>query len=149
MMAEQDTTCEFSTMSIVVFGFILGPGLSCLRFVIASCDCLRDCQVLVPSHGMGLESNQILIGCTHRLHVTIARAYLASRTPLSIQGFVAGLMFTFCIEGDVKVNVKGLWWCPGLYWSYVGDLHMFSLLSVESIRGRSREGKTGILGDFL
>lgn len=44
--------------------------------------------------------------------MTITLAHLAGKTALSIQGFVAGLVFIFCIEGDVKVDVMELLQCP-------------------------------------
>lgn len=43
-------------------------------------------------HNVGLMSNQVLVGYSHRLPVTIELAYMLGRTSLHIKGFVAGLL---------------------------------------------------------
>lgn len=57
--------------------FILGPGLSSLRLLVT-----QAVLVWVPSHGVGLKSKQILVGCSHNVRANIALAYLTSRTQL-------------------------------------------------------------------
>ena len=60
-------------------------------------------QVIQAVSGMGsilwsnLKSNQRLVGYSHKCCATIALAYLVGRTPLQIEGFVAGLVFTFLL----------------------------------------------------
>lgn len=46
---------------------------------------------------MGLKSNQLLFGYSHKLCDTIALAYLAGKTPFFIKGFVGGFVFMFLL----------------------------------------------------
>lgn len=52
-----------------------------------------QCQVRAASHGVGLESNQILVGYAHRVCATNALTYSAGRD--SIVDQVTGLVFSF------------------------------------------------------
>lgn len=51
------------------FGFSVGPhGLS-----------TEQCQAWVPSHGIGLKSNPIVVGCVHNVCTSIALAFYAGK----------------------------------------------------------------------
>lgn len=76
----------------VVFGFTLGPRITSLRFLVTQAVLYWE---WVPSHEMGLKSNQTLVGYSPELCTTVALAYLEGRTPLSIQGSMAGFVFLF------------------------------------------------------
>lgn len=60
----------------VIFGFILG--------LVSGSWSPKQCWVRVPSHGLSLQSNQVLAGCSHKLCAPIALVYLATRTLLFI-----------------------------------------------------------------
>lgn len=67
------------------------PGLSSLRFLAT-----RLLLLWLPSHGMGLKSNWILVDYSHKLCVTfIVSAYLVVRLQLQINACVYVLVFTF------------------------------------------------------
>ena len=40
----------------------------------------EQCWTWVPSHKMGLDSNQILVGYSHKLWATVASMYIAVRS---------------------------------------------------------------------
>jgi hypothetical protein len=71
----------------VVFGFSIGPWP--IYFWPH-----KQCQV---SHGVGLKSNQTLVGYFHMPYATIALVYHTGRSPPSVKGFVAGLVLTFLL----------------------------------------------------
>lgn len=48
-------------------------------------------------HGVGLKFSQILTGYSYKLCAVIMPAYLAGKSPLKMEGFVAGLMLTFLL----------------------------------------------------
>ena len=52
----------------------------------------------MPCHEVGLSSSQILVGYSHTLYATIVLVYLSGRSPLQIEGFVAGLVFIFLLS---------------------------------------------------
>lgn len=55
----------------------------------------KQYQVWVPSYGLGIQSNQILGGYSHKCWAIIALAYLAGRAMFQIKGFVLQLVFMF------------------------------------------------------
>ena len=57
----------------------------------------RQCWVWVLSHGVGLDSNQIVLGYSQKHWATTAPAHVTGRSPLQTKGFVAGLVFTFLL----------------------------------------------------
>lgn len=61
----------------------------------------EKCQACVPYHGVGLNSNQIVVCYSYTFCTTIVPVYTAWVSPLYIQRFEAGLMFT-CSSGGVK-----------------------------------------------
>ena len=50
----------------------------------------KQCQVCVPSFGIGPRSNQTLLGYSHKICTTTVLIYLAAKTSLSIKGSIAG-----------------------------------------------------------
>ena len=112
MRAEQDTdlyVLQNATRSYFITIFLLlllllFQNIGSIWFYSRSLSCLvsglwppKQCQVWVPSHGMHLKSNQILVGYSHSLCTSIVIAYPAGRTSLWINRFVAGLVFTFLL----------------------------------------------------
>lgn len=55
----------------------------------------KQCLVWVLSLRVGLKSNQIFVGCSHKLSAFSALVCLLGRTLLEITGFVARLVFPF------------------------------------------------------
>lgn len=59
-----------------------------------------QCEILARSFGCHLmvsqvTQNQILVGYSHKLYATLVLMYLEGRTPLPIQGSVAGFVLIF------------------------------------------------------
>lgn len=69
------------------------PGF--LAYLVSGSWSAKQCQVSIPSRGVGLKSHQILVGSFHKHCAIIALAYLVCRAPLQLKEIVAGLMFTF------------------------------------------------------
>lgn len=65
----------------------MAPGLCSLRLLAAS--------GMVPSHGLGLESDQTLSGRSHKRCAVIAQHLLQADHHWRLRGAVAGLVFTF------------------------------------------------------
>lgn len=63
---------------------------------------LKLCQMWVPSCGMDLRSNQILIIYFHKFYATVAQVCLADKIHLQIKGYVAVLVFTFLLQQQAK-----------------------------------------------
>lgn len=57
----------------------------------------RQCQEWVPSHGLGLKSNQILVGYSHKLCTITTIAHLPGKSSLQMEELGVGLVFTFLL----------------------------------------------------
>lgn len=69
-----------------------------LGYLVSGSWSLKQCPVWVPSGGVDLQSNQILVGYFHKHCATTALAcHAGRRTPLQIKGSMAGLVFTFLL----------------------------------------------------
>lgn len=66
-----------------------------LAYLVSDCCSPKQHWTWAPFSRVGLNSNQILVGCAHKLCATIAPADLVDRSFLWTEGFVAGLVFTF------------------------------------------------------
>lgn len=60
--------CSFSRT--LVFGFFH----SCLSYLVSCFWSPKQCWIWVPSHGVGLKSNWMLVGCSHDIYDIIAVA---------------------------------------------------------------------------
>lgn len=72
---------HFSTL-VVLWFHPKSPG-----YLVSVSSSSKQCQVCVLSCGEGPNANQILVGYSLKLCVTIALVYLADMTPLLIKGF--------------------------------------------------------------
>lgn len=73
----------------IIRAFCWAPDLYTLRFFV-----IQVVSFMVPALGESLNSYQILVYYSDSLCAIIALPYLAGRTPLSIQRYVAGMVFT-------------------------------------------------------
>ena len=67
----------YSSRKMVVLVILQAPGLSSPRFLVTQVVLGMRSRI---SCGVGLKSNQTLIGCSHKLCATIALVYFAGRT---------------------------------------------------------------------
>lgn len=140
-------------LRLVVIGYILGLWAVCL---VSGSWSPKQCQVWVPAHEIGLKSNHILVGYSHKLCANIALANILGRKIVKIS---AGLVFMFLlvtwrylpVPKTLEHGGKGSLWTPArilhLQWvmwvlSSVGSCWQFvenSLLSWQ---------QPGLFGDF-
>lgn len=100
MMAEQGLDIQllqnvYCYVSLANSSIRSSPPPRSLAYLVSDCCSPKQHWAWAPFSRVGLNSNQILVGCAHKLCATIAPADLADRSFLWIEGFVAGLVFTF------------------------------------------------------
>ena len=99
-------------------------------YLVSSSWSIKLGQVLVPSHGVGLKSNQTLVGYFHKFCATTALTYFAGRTDYTSEIlWLLGVYFSLLVAWRVLFFTKDTkTWGWRVFFRRQLDLSMFSEL---------------------